>query len=103
MVRVKLVGCNFNKPSVKPAEDDIVNIKLERNNEFDKNAIAVFNSLNEKIGYIGTNKTVSDGNRKNGCIDNLQLKELLSDKNTDHCKGFINKFRDYFGFIVVDI
>ena len=41
MVRVKLVGCNFNKPSVKPAEDDIVNIKLERDNEFDKDAIAV--------------------------------------------------------------
>lgn len=103
MEKIKLVGVSFQNFNNEPKENDVVKIKLEKDNEFDKDAIAVFNQNNEKIGYVGTKNTVSQGNRKNGCIDNLELKALLNDNNTEECKGIINKFKSYFGFIMVDI
>jgi len=33
---------------------DIVALMKERNNLYDKNAVAVFNSYHEKIGYVST-------------------------------------------------
>ena len=97
MVRIKLVGCNFHKASKKTVENEVVRLVREPDNEFDRNAIAVLNGLGEKIGYVGTKKTVSDGNRKNGCIDNEELGEIMASEG----HGVITKFRDYFGFIEV--
>lgn len=101
MVKVKLVGCNFHPASKKTIENEIVKVVREPNNKFDKNAIAVQNSLGETIGYVGTSKTVSIGNRNNGCIDNMQLSNLM--KGSFAAKGIVTKFRDYFGFIEVDV
>ena len=97
-LRLKLVGCNFASPSIRPQENDVVKLKLESNNKFDKNAIMVLNHKNEKIGYIGTANTVSNGNRKNGCIDNMDLKSMVN-LESDEYLAIITKFRDYFGFI----
>lgn len=99
MVKIKLVGCNFHKTNNKTIENDIVKLVREPKNKFDKEAIAVYNDFNEKIGYVGTHKTVSRGNRKNGCIDNHQLGNIMGQEAT----GIITKFKEYFGFIEVDI
>ena len=99
MVRIKLVGCGFNKASKKSVENEVVRLIREPDNEFDKDAIAVFNSLGEKIGYVGTEKTVSTGNRKNGCIDNVQLGNIMKSE----ARGVLVKFREYFGFVEVDV
>ena len=58
----------------------------------------VLNGLGEKIGYVGTAKTVSSGNRKNGCIDNIELNDIMPAQG----HGIITKFKEYFGFIEVD-
>lgn len=99
MVRIKLVGCNFHKTNNKTIENDVVRLIREPENKFDKEAIAVYNSHNEKIGYVGTAKTVSVGNRKNGCVDNHQLGNMIGKQAT----GIVTKFKEYFGFIEVDI
>ena len=70
MVRIKLVGCNFHPASKKCIENEVVRVIRDPENKFDPEAIKVINSLGELIGYVGTAKTVSRGNRKNGCIDN---------------------------------
>ena len=101
MVRIKLVGCNFHPASKKTIENEIVKVMREPNNKFDKNAIVVKNRLGETIGYVGTSKTVTIGNRNNGCIDNLQLSNLMKDSFA--VRGIVTKFRDYFGFIEVDL
>ena len=98
MVKIKLVGCNFNQASQKSYEGEIVKLVREPSNKFDPNAIMVLNGLGEKIGYVGTAKTVSFGNRKNGCIDNIELNDIMPAQG----HGIITKFKEYFGFIEVD-
>ena len=99
MVRIKLVGCNFHPASKKCIENEVVRLIREPDNKFDNEAIVVLNSLGEKIGYVGTAKTVSLGNRRNGCIDNHQLGNIMGFQ----ARGIITKFKEYFGFIEVDI
>ena len=99
MVKVKLVGCNFNKTNNKTIECDVVNLIREPENKFDKEAIAVYNRHSEKMGYVGTAKTVWMGKRRNGCVDNHQLGNMIGSQAT----GIITKFKEYFGFIEVDI
>lgn len=99
MVKIKLVGCNFHKASKKTIENEVVRLVREPENKFDKEAIAVYNALGEKIGYVGSYKTVSMGNRNNGCIDNHQLGNIMGYQ----AKGIITKFKEYFGFIEVDV
>lgn len=99
MARIKLVGCGFHKTKKETIENDMVKLIREPENRFDKEAIAVYNSFDEKIGYVGTAKTVSIGNRKNGCIDNHQLGNMIGNQTT----GIITKFKEYFGFIEVKI
>lgn len=98
-MKIKLVGCNFNPASKKCAKNEIVRLVREPNNKFDKEAIAVLNSLGERIGYVGTDKTVSLGNRNNGCIDNHQLGNIMGVE----ARGIITKFKGYFGFVEVDL
>lgn len=99
MVRIKLVGCNFHPASKKCIENEIVRLVREPDNKFDSEAIVVLNTLGESIGYVGTVNTVSLGNRKNGCIDNHQLGNMMGFE----ARGIITKFKEYFGFIEVDI
>lgn len=99
MVKIKLVGCNFHPASKKTIENETVKLIREPDNQFDKEAIAVYNAIGEKIGYVGSGKTVSHGNRRNGCIDNHQLGNIMGVQG----RGIITKFKKYFGFIEVDI
>lgn len=98
-MKIKLVGCNFNPASKKSSENEVVRLVREPDNKFDKEAIAVLNSLGERIGYVGTDKTVSLGNRNNGCIDNHQLGNIMGVE----ARGIITKFKGYFGFVEVDL
>ena len=99
MVIIKLVGCNFHPASKKCIENEVVRVIRDPDNKFDPEAIKVVNSLGELIGYVGTAKTVSRGNRKNGCVDNHQLGNMMGSQ----ARGIITKFKEYFGFIEVDI
>lgn len=99
-MRLKMVGMNFQKPSKIPQWNDAVRLVHEKNNPYDPNAVAILNQENERIGYVGTTKTVSRGNRKNGCIDNQQLLHEM-DLDNDEYVAFISKARDGFGFISV--
>jgi len=102
-LRCKLVGMKFAKPSVKPQVNDVVKLKLEPDNPHDRHAIAVLNHKDEKIGYIGTENTVSQGNKDNGCITNLDLKPLIDFDNDDSYVAIITKERGYFGFLDVTV
>ena len=93
--KVKLVGCNFANPSRVPEAGDVIKIKLEPNNKYDKDAIMVLNHNGEKIGYIG--------NKRNGCIDNVTLKSLVDFENNQDYLGIITKFKGYFGFIDITV
>ena len=99
MVKIKLVGCNFHPASKKCIENEIVRLIREPDNKFDKEAIKVVNTLGETIGYVGTSKTVSGGNRRKGFIDNHQLGKIMGFQG----KGILTKFQKYFGFIEVDL
>lgn len=99
MVKVKLVGCNFHPASKKCIENEVVRLIKEPENKFDKEAIVVVNTLGETVGYVGSHKTVSMGNRNNGCIDNHQLSNIMGHQ----ARGIITKFKEYFGFIEVDL
>lgn len=102
-LRCKLVGMSFANPSVKPKANDVVFLKLEPNNPHDRHAIAVVNKLGEKIGYIGTENTVSKGNRAKGCITNLDLKPLIDFDNDNSYLAIISQEKGYFGFLDITI
>lgn len=102
-LKCKLVGMNFAKPSKAPQVHDVVKLKLEPNNPHDRHAIMVLNNKNEKIGYIGTDNTVSEGNRKNGCLTNLDIKPLIDFDDDDSYLAVITKEKGYFGFLDITI
>ena len=101
-LKIKMVGCNFQKPTIIPEVNDVVKIKLEPENKFDKDAIAIINHKGERIGYVGTSNTVSQGNRNHGCIDNLDLKSIV-DFESDTYVAIITKFKNYFGFVEITV
>ena len=96
--KTKLVGIKFSNPKENPVEGDIVHLVLEKDNKFDCNAIKVINNDNEKIGYIATNKTIYDGNRAKGYIDNQELIASIDIEN-DSYEAIITKMRPEVGFI----
>lgn len=102
-IKIKLVGCSFQKPKHKPERGQAIKLKLEPNNPHDHHAIAVYNSYDEKIGYVGTENTVSNGNKINGCVTNLDIKPLIDFDDDNSYLGIISKFKDYFGFIDITI
>lgn len=102
-LRCKLVGMSFANPSIAPQVNDVVKLKLEPENPHDHHAIMVLNSRDEKIGYIGTDNTVSAGNRKNGCLTNLDIKPLIDFDDDDSYLAVITKEKGYFGFLDITI
>lgn len=95
MTKVKIVGMNYQHPKHKVVEGNIVKFIHETDNPVDKMAVAVLNVEGEKIGFVGTKNTVSAGNRKNGCIDNEELLQVLP------AKGRVSKVRNSFGFATI--
>ena len=92
MSRIKIVGMNHQHPKHPVVENEIVRFVHEPDNVADKNAVMVVNSHNEKIGYVATKNTLSPGNRKRGCIDNIELLKI------DSSKGIIDKVFKTFGY-----
>ena len=77
--QAKVVGLNFHKVQNAVKQGDYVILKADESNEFDSDAIAVFNAERELIGHIAnSDKTLSINNRKNGNISATELKGELS-------------------------
>lgn len=77
--QVKTVGLSFNNPSHKVEAGEYVILVADTDNEFDKDAIAVYNAERELVGHIAnSDKTLSINNRKNGNISATELKGELS-------------------------
>ena len=77
--QAKVVGLNFHKVQNAVEHGDYVILKADESNEFDSDAIAVFNAEMELIGHIAnSDKTLSINNRKNGNISATELKGELS-------------------------
>ena len=77
--QAKVVGLNFHKVQNAVEQGDYVILKADESNEFDSDAIAVFNAERELIGHIAnSDKTLSINNRKNGNISATELKGELS-------------------------
>lgn len=102
-LRCKLVGMSFAKPSIAPKVNDVVKLKLEPENPHDHHAIRVENHCGEKIGYIGTDNTVSKGNKANGCLTNLDIKPLIDFNDENSYLAIITKEKGYFGFLDITI
>lgn len=97
MLKIKMVGLNYQKPSNPIAENDMVIFKHEKDNPVDSQAIAIFNIDGEKIGYVATKKTISPNNRKNGCIDNVEFLKVLHGNNI----GTVTMAKRAFGYAII--
>ena len=76
--QVKTVGLSFNNPSHKVEAGEYVILKADMDNQFDEDAIAVYNSDGELIGHVANSeRTLSPNNRKNGNISASELKGNL--------------------------
>ena len=76
--QVKTVGLRWNHPSHKVEAGEYVILKADEHNEFDEDAIAVYNSDAELIGHVANSeRTLSHNNRKNGNISASELKGNL--------------------------
>ncbi|WP_405283102.1 HIRAN domain-containing protein [Methanobrevibacter sp.] len=85
--QAKVVGLNFHKVENAVEQGDYVILVADTENEFDSDAIAVFNAERELIGHIANSeRTLSQNNRKNGNISASELKGELDFTN-----------RQYFG------
>ena len=92
--KVKLVGCRFYPDNA--CINDTVKFVHDKTNKFDKNAVKVL--VNDKhVGFVGTINTVTNGNRKNGCIDNVELLNLPIELS--QLKGIITYITNSFGYI----
>jgi len=73
--QVKTVGLCFNNPSHKVEVGEYVILKADEHNEFDEDAVGVYNSDAELIGHVANSeRTLSPNNRKNGNISASELK-----------------------------
>lgn len=73
--QVKTVGLSFNHPSHKVEAGEYVILKADENNQFDEDAVAVYNNSGELIGHVANSeRTLSPNNRKNGNISASELK-----------------------------
>ena len=89
--QAKVVGLNFHKVQNAVEHGDYVILKADESNEFDSDAIAVFNAERELIGHIAnSDKTLSVNNRKNGNISATELKGELNFDNIDNYQKAID-------------
>lgn len=83
--QVKVVGLNFHKVEHVVKQGDHVILVADAENEFDKDAIAVYNAERELVGHIAnSDRTLSVNNRKNGNISASELKENLDFSNKEY-------------------
>ena len=92
IMRIKIVGINFTEHTA--VENEVISFVHEADNVHDPNAIAVINSDGHRFGYVATSRTLTNGNRKNGCIDNVEFLQVLNSST----KGVVDKIFDSFGY-----
>lgn len=81
----KVVGLSFHKVDNAVEQGDYVILKADESNDFDSDAIAVFNADMELVGHIAnSDKTLSINNRKNGNISASELKGELDFDNREY-------------------
>ena len=91
--QVKTVGLCFNNPSHKVEVGEYVILKADGHNEFDEDAIGVYNSDAELIGHVANSeRTLSPNNRKNGNISATELKGNLDFTNREYYGEAIKVF-----------
>ena len=95
--KIKIVGCKYHGD--KAFVGCPVTLFHDETNKFDKNAIAVI-AGDKRIGFVGTSKTVKPGNRKNGCIDNVQLLNMVD--NLSSVTAIITYLTDSFGYASIE-
>ena len=83
--KVKVVGLSFHKIESPVKESDYVILRADPSNEFDSDAVAVFNGGHELVGHVAnSDKTLSVNNRINGNISATELKEKLDFSNKEY-------------------
>lgn len=80
-LKCKVVGLSYHKVDNPVISGDTVYLIAESNNEFDNDAIAVYNKENELLGFVASDKTLSPQNRRNGSKSNLELQFELNFEN----------------------
>lgn len=91
--QVKTVGLCFNNPSHKVEVGEYVILKADEHNEFDEDAIGVYNSDEELIGHVANSeRTLSPNNRKNGNISATELKGNIDFTNREYYGEAIKVF-----------
>lgn len=91
--QVKTVGLCFNNPSHKVEVGEYVILKADEHNEFDEDAIGVYNSDAELIGHVANSeRTLSPNNRKNGNISATELKGNIDFTNREYYGEAIKVF-----------
>lgn len=76
--QVKVVGLSFNNPSHNVEAGEYVILKADENNQYDGDAVAVYNGERELLGHIAnSDRTLSPNNRKNGNISASELKDNI--------------------------
>lgn len=99
--QAKVVGLNFHKVQNAVEQGDYVILKADESNEFDSDAIAVFNAERELIGHIAnSDKTLSVNNRKNG---NISATELKGELNFDNIEYYGEAVKVYSSCIYLEI
>lgn len=91
--KVKVVGLSFNKVESPVNESDYVILRADPSNEFDSEAVAVFNDNHELIGHVANSeRTLSPNNRKNGNISACELKGRIDFTGKEYYGEVIKAF-----------
>ena len=91
--KIKIVGCKYHDH--KAFTGCPVTLVHDNSNKFDDYAIAVV-AEGKRVGFVGTEKTVTEGNRRNGCIDNKQLFDMVD--NLLHVEAVVTYITETFGY-----
>ncbi|WP_405265307.1 hypothetical protein [Methanobrevibacter sp.] len=85
ILKAKVVGRPFYKVEHEVEEGDYLILIPDECNEFDSDAISVFNGEKELVGYIANSTvTISENNRKNGNLSATELKNKLDFTNKEY-------------------
>ena len=95
--KIKIVGCKYHED--KAFVGCPVTLFHDKTNKFDENAIAVI-AGGKRIGFVGTANTVTDGNRRKGCVDNVQLLNMVD--NPLYVTAVITYLTDSFGYASIE-
>lgn len=95
--RIKIVGINYTKYSAQIGE--AITLIHEKDNPHDSKAIGVYNEEGNRFGYVARERSLSPNNKKNGCISNEEVLELLPHAT----KVIVEEIHNGFGYAKIQI